>query len=159
MYKEGASWKPTVTDQGIYGFFGEFRWLSNFHMSTVLHEGIYYPSVEHAYQAAKTEDIEVRMLFLQLPKPNQAKRFGQALELRKDWEQIKARVMYECLLSKFQPGTNEGYLLEATVFMYLEETNYWGDQYWGVDSGKGLNMLGKLLMCVRDEEDPGLLIL
>ena len=35
----------------------------------------------------------------------------------------------------------------------LIEANTWHDTYWGVDkwSGKGHNMLGKLLMKLRDE--------
>lgn len=41
--------------------------------------------------------------------------------------------------------------LLATGTRYLEETNTWGDTYWGVCEGKGLNMLGKTLMQVRDE--------
>jgi len=43
----------------------------------------------------------------------------------------------------------------------LEETNTWGDKYWGVCNGEGENQLGKLLMKIREnimnppEEDEG----
>lgn len=34
---------------------------------------------------------------------------------------------------------------------YLEEGNSWNDIYWGVCKGRGKNMLGKILMKVREE--------
>ena len=40
--------------------------------------------------------------------------------------------------------------LLATEDAYLEETNHWGDTYWGVCKGVGENMLGKILMMARD---------
>ena len=42
-------------------------------------------------------------------------------------------------------------MLLATGEEYLVEGNTWGDKYWGVCGGIGLNHLGKLLMQVRDE--------
>ena len=37
--------------------------------------------------------------------------------------------------------------------MHLEEGNWWGDIFWGVDkkTGAGENNLGKILMKVREE--------
>ena len=40
----------------IRQFKGEFRFLSNFYPSPVKFRGILYPSVEHAYQSAKSAD-------------------------------------------------------------------------------------------------------
>jgi ribA/ribD-fused uncharacterized protein len=149
MRRVNNSWQPTVTDQGIYGFFGEYRWLSNFHLSPVLYEGILYPSVEHAYQAAKTLDLEVRELFLQLS-VGQAKRFGQEIELRPDWDdKLRLHVMYDCLRVKFTSDLELQSKLLATGDLYLEETNYWGDVFYGVKDGVGKNYLGKLLMAIR----------
>jgi predicted NAD-dependent protein-ADP-ribosyltransferase YbiA (DUF1768 family) len=35
--------------------------------------------------------------------------------------------------------------------MYLEETNHWGDVFWGVDKDKGgKNNLGIILMHIRN---------
>ena len=31
-----------------------------------------------------------------------------------------------------------------------EETNHWNDTYWGVCNGVGQNMLGRMLMFIRD---------
>ena len=41
--------------------------------------------------------------------------------------------------------------LLATQNLYLEETNTWGDTFWGVCNGKGYNMLGHLTMAIRDD--------
>ena len=41
--------------------------------------------------------------------------------------------------------------LLSTGDRYLVEGNSWGDVYWGVCGGKGINMLGKLLMQIREE--------
>ena len=41
-------------------------------------------------------------------------------------------------------------LLLATGDRYIEETNTWGDTFWGVCNGKGENNLGKIIMKIRD---------
>ena len=41
----------------ITEFQNQHRFLSNFWRAEVVHEGIAYPSAEHAYQAAKTLDV------------------------------------------------------------------------------------------------------
>lgn len=149
MRRENNKWLPTVTDEGIYGFFGEYRWLSNFHICPVYYEDMLFISSEHAYQAAKTTDLDIRSLFQQLPTPRQAKQFGSAIEIRKDWNEIRVEVMRQCLLSKFKSPTEKWKLL-STNSMYLEETNYWHDTFWGVCDGVGENTLGQLLMEIRD---------
>lgn len=44
----------------IRGFFGPWRFLSNFHYHSVEFDGQFYPTNEHAYQAAKFNDLEYR---------------------------------------------------------------------------------------------------
>jgi len=46
-----------VDSSGIYGFFGPYRFLSNFEIGTVKPtDGFYeYPTVEHAYQRVRAE--------------------------------------------------------------------------------------------------------
>jgi hypothetical protein len=80
-----------------------------------------------------------------------AKAEGRRCTLRSDWEQVKIGVMTGVLLAKFSqnPLLREG--LRSTGTKRLEETNYWNDTFWGVCKGKGDNMLGKLLMEVRDQ--------
>lgn len=135
---------------GIFGFFEGARFLSNFTPVNIRYEGIAYPSVEHAYQAAKTNDIEAKKHIAALATPGHAKRAGRDVELRPDWDEVKYDVMLELQRLKYKDPELRSRLLETDT-LYLEETNTWGDTYWGVCRGVGQNNLGKILMKVREE--------
>jgi ribA/ribD-fused uncharacterized protein len=139
-----------MTHSSITGFFGEYRFLSNFHIVSITWEGITFPSTEHAYQAAKSLDVQERERIASLATPKEARKAGKLVELRPDWDQVKLQVMKEICLLKYQHPDLKDSLL-ATGDSYLEETNWWGDRYWGVCKGTGQNHLGKLLMEIRDE--------
>lgn len=133
----------------IKGFVGEFEFLSNFAKSPISWNDMTYPTVEHAFQASKTKDIEEKRKICALPTPGKAKRAGRQVHLRPDWETIKIDTMTELVRRKFAIPEFHQKLLE-TGDAYLEETNDWGDKFWGVD-GVGENHLGKILMDIRDE--------
>lgn len=133
----------------ILGFFGEYRFLSNFWPSLIEFEGLNYPTVENAYQAAKTTEEKERMRFVNVSAAA-AKSLGQKVKLRPDWESFKIPVMNQCLKAKFAlPDLKK--LLLSTGDAYLEETNTWKDRYWGVCDGEGQNWLGRLIMSIRDD--------
>lgn len=134
----------------IDSFENEFAFLSNFYPCHINYEGIDYPSVEHAFQAAKTLDIEHRIAISEAPTPGKAKRMGRALNLRADWEQIKNSVMEELVRRKFQ-DRSLAIQLWSTGEKELIEGNWWNDTYWGVCNGIGSNHLGKILMKIRAE--------
>lgn len=132
------------------------RFLSNFWPVKVEYEGITYPSTEHAYQAAKTLDFVTREEIRNLSTPAETKKFvrKKSFPKRPDWEEWekigKINVMYELLWKKFQhPELRQMLLL--TGDKVLEEGNTWGDTFWGICKGEGKNMLGILLMNVRDK--------
>lgn len=55
------------------------------------------------------------------------------------------------LFDKFYRNPNLRQQLIKTDNKFLEETNHWGDQFWGVDIKKGgQNNLGKILMKIRE---------
>jgi N-glycosidase YbiA len=135
----------------ISGFIGEYRFLSNFYGSPIEFEGIQFRTVEHAFQAAKTNRVGERFRITTLPTPAQAKKVGRTLHLRSDWEVVKQDVMLGLLRHKFKRGTLLAEKLVATGDEELVEDNHWGDTYWGVCSGRGENHLGRLLMQVREE--------
>jgi N-glycosidase YbiA len=139
----------------IKGFFGENRFLSNFWFSKVWYEGLEYPSVEHAYQAAKSLNQGERATIASLRKPGDAKRAGNGIKLRPDWEQVKVDIMTYLVKEKFKTNSSLRKQLLATGDQYLEETNTWNDTFWGVCNGKGQNWLGKILMSVRKELQQG----
>jgi ribA/ribD-fused uncharacterized protein len=134
----------------IQRFSGPYRFLSNFYpVQIVGRDGWFFSSVEHAYQAEKTLDMEYFHKIRIANTARQAKALGKKVPLRPDWEEEKLRVMYGFLLQKFQFPYLRNQLL-ATDTQTLVEGNDWGDRYWGVD-GVGLNHLGKLLMQIREE--------
>lgn len=134
----------------IKGFFEEYRWLSNFYEAEVEWDGRQYPSTEAAYQSAKTLDNNKRDEFTEMT-PRQSKRAGRKLGLRHDWDEVKDQVMYEVCKSKFTLHRHLRSSLLNTDEAFLEETNHWGDVYWGVCEGEGQNKLGKTLMKIREE--------
>lgn len=131
----------------VEGFFGEYRWLSNFYPARVVIEGWEFPSSEHAYQAAKSLDPNDWQV-IQTLNAGQAKRYGRKLNVRPDWEDIKLDVMQMILAAKFQDPRLRAKLIE-TDQMELVEVNNWNDRFWGVSYGTGHNHLGKLLMELR----------
>lgn len=133
----------------VKGFFDEYRWLSNFHEAEVYFDGVLYPSSENAYQAAKTDDAEVRMRFLDLS-PAKAKQLGKEVKIIPGWDRVKFDVMSSIVFDKFYRHQDLRKLLLKTGHRYLEETNHWNDTYWGVCAGKGHNNLGKVLMGIRE---------
>jgi ribA/ribD-fused uncharacterized protein len=138
-------------DDVIGPFEGKYRFLSNFYSAEIEFEGLVFPSVENAYQAAKTTDLDKREDFLYISAV-EAKKLGMRLKLREDWDLIKKDIMYRLLVEKFKNPESRKMLL-ATGDKKLIEKNWWHDLYWGCDeiSGEGQNWLGFLLMKIRSE--------
>lgn len=130
-------------------FRGKFRFLSNFTSDPVIFDGETYPTVEHAYQAAKTLDIKEREYIKSLSLPGEAKKAGRRVTMREDWDDIKVNVMFDLIKQKFLDLKLKNKLLEIDGL--IVEGNYWNDTFWGVCNGKGENILGKILMNLRDE--------
>ena len=128
-----------------------YDFLSNFHAAAVRLDGVEYPTVEHAYQAAKTLDDAERAHVRSAPTPAEAKQRGGEVTLRPGWNDIKVDVMRDLLQQKFAGGILRDRLL-ATAPRVLIEGNTWGDRFWGVYHGEGQNRLGRLLMEVRDAD-------
>lgn len=135
-------------EKQVLGFFGEYRYLSNFHQCPVYFEGVMYPSTENAFMAAKTLDLNERVQF-QCIDPKEAKALGRQIQLRSDWEEVKYDVMATVVFDKFYRNKSIRQKLINTGDAYLEETNHWNDRIWGVCEGEGSNHLGKILMNVR----------
>lgn len=144
-------------ENNIKGFFGEYRWLSNFHVCPVMWNEFMFESSEAAYQAAKSLNPEVWAEFTKI-EPKDAKSAGRKIEIREDWDEVKLKFMYDINLDKYWRNPELGEKLLATGDKYLEETNWWNDTFWGVCKGKGENHLGKTLMLIRKKlrEDPWL---
>jgi N-glycosidase YbiA len=132
-------------------FTGDHDFLSNFHPSPVEVDGILYPTVEHAFQAAKTLTLEEKQAVAAATTPDSAKRKGRKVRLRPDWEQVKVGIMEDLVRLKFTAHPHLRAKPLATGDAELIEGNNWNDRFWGVCRGKGQNQLGLILMGIREE--------
>jgi len=142
----------------ITSFQGQYRFLSNFWTcpEPILYNGIYFPTVENAYQAAKCKNRQDMLQFVGIS-PGQSKRLGRKVELKTGFDFLKQAIMFELLMEKFKQKELL-YLLKATGDQPLYEGNVWGDVYWGIDYKdlpiiNGENILGKMLMYIRGLHD------
>lgn len=134
-------------------FRGQKFFLSNFFPVEVEWDGKRYPSVEHAFQAAKTLDPVWRERIRQASTPQEARRLGRKAPLRPDWEQVKVGIMKELLRQKFSYAHLRQKLYQVPD-EELVEINTWHDTFWGVCvcpkcKGQGKNVLGQLLKEVK----------
>jgi N-glycosidase YbiA len=147
----------TILLEPIDHFWGRYRWLSNFYPAYVVYEDIDFPTVEHAYQAAKTPDEAERLKIRDYEKPGRAKRAGREIMQRPGWdhpkwEAAKFGIMEALLRQKFRKNSNFANWLLDTGNRPLIEGNNHDDKIWGVVAdGTGENHLGKLLMKIRSE--------
>jgi len=149
-----------MKEKPISRFRGEYRFLSNFYNARFKYEGIRYPTSEHAYQERKTLDEERRKEIREAPTAFMSAKIGRREDtvLRPDWDAIKGDVMLPIVRAKFQQNPDLVKKLIDTGDTYLIEGNYWHDNFFGIctckecnEKGQGLNMLGRILMKVRDE--------
>jgi ribA/ribD-fused uncharacterized protein len=145
-----------VPESSINFFKDNYEKFSNFYPVVIFYEGRNYPSVEHAYVAAKTKDEFFRKTISELPAKDagKAKKLGRKVKLRANWDLMKYNLMKRFLMQKFSYDEFRSLLL-STGNCYIEEGNYWHDNYWGncyckkCEDKEGKNKLGKLLMKVR----------
>ena len=176
-----VSRKDLEAKDAIFSFEGSHRFLSNFGDGAVMMYGISFPTVEHAFAAAKLDPngnvfsrsevlTEMRRI-ARLPSPGAAKKAGRRRTwdgtqpgekrrgetrpfLRPDWEDVKLRLITELVRRKFSDPLLAQKLL-ATGDVPLFEGNTWGDRIWGVVEKNGVfegrNLLGEILMLIRSE--------
>lgn len=137
-------------------FSGEYSFLSNFYPVKIYYEGLEFSSTEHAYQAAKTTNVNLRYPFSfdsthPVMSASQAKKAGQNLFIRSDWEIVKIPIMEKLVEQKFMENPQLGEILKETFPNELIEENNWGDRFWGKVNGNGKNWLGIILMNTRQK--------
>ena len=136
-----------MAERAITAFRGKYWFLSNFYAAS---GSGHHRTVEHRFQSIKAADEREAAWVRSAPNPVEAKRRGGLVRMRPDWDEIRVGVMETCLRDKFATNPLQRMLL-ATGDAHLEEGNTWGDRFWGTVNGVGENMLGKLLMKIRDE--------
>jgi ribA/ribD-fused uncharacterized protein len=140
----------------IERFAGDYDFLSNFYPSVITLDDLNFNTVEHAFQAAKTDDLDERRSIQLAPSPARAKQLGRKVTLRSDWENVKYSIMETLVRQKFTRYSELGEMLLGTGSAELIEGNSWNDRTWGMTKNKqgefiGKNWLGIILMKVREE--------
>ena len=133
-------------------FRNEYWFLSNMYPCSIWYEGALdgkyiFRSVETIFQMMKCDDDNEKKGF-ELLNGFEAKKRGRRVKLRDDWNEIKLDVMRDILEVKFSIPDLRNKLIRVND--EIVEDNNWGDRYWGRCNGIGKNMLGKLLMEIRD---------
>ncbi len=129
---------------------------SNFSPHGIEMQGVYWPTVEHYYQAQKfvgSPDATVIPIIHAAKTPEEAAALGRChtRQVRSDWEQVKIEIMREAVLKKFLTHTEIRKILLDTGDRLIVE-NSPTDYFWGCGAdGSGLNHLGKILMSVREQ--------
>jgi ribA/ribD-fused uncharacterized protein len=130
----------------------EYFELSNFSPHGFQLDGVYWPTVEHYFQAQKfPAQPAYQEQIRRARSPKEAKALGRSrkVALRPDWEEVRDDVMRRALRSKFLAHPELAALLLETGERALVE-NSPSDYYWGCGrTGTGQNRLGSLLMELR----------
>ena len=143
----------------------DFGFLSHFHPSPMIIDGVDWPTVEHFYQAQKSLDRRYYLAIRSCATPGHAKRRAATPSVggrdrgswfveknqtpRPDWEEVKADVMRRADREKYLQNPELASRLLATRDAEIIEDAP-NDAYWGTGSdGRGQNLAGRILMDVR----------
>lgn len=115
-------------------------------------KGELWSSVANYYQAQKFEPGSSIVKKIKVANPSMAQSYGRhkSYVVRKDWTEIKEKVMLRATRAKFAQHEELKKQLLETGDANLKACLFY-DLYWAGDGKRGQNKLGKILMRVRDE--------
>ncbi len=126
--------------------------LSNFAPPGFEADGVFWPTVEHYFQAQKFNSREARTRIRRAQTPKEARALGQsrAFPIRADWDEVRESIMLHALRLKFRQPVPRAVLLSTGDRPLVESSPF--DYFWAAgQDGTGQNRLGHLLMQVRAE--------
>lgn len=130
---------------------------SNLYRREIQFEGERYPTSEHAYQAGKPRKPEVKAWLMAAPSPALLAMAAHGLyywDVTPGWSLMKFDRMRRVLRAKFTQHEDLRELLLSTRVSRLVESPSIDNpvnRLWGEVNGVGRNMLGVMLMELRDE--------
>ena len=138
---------------------GEWGLFSNMHYGALFVNETLIPSVEALYQSCKYPlypNIQKEILSQDNAMKAKSIRRQYIRYQRQDWEDVKFHIMRWCLMVKLiQEGDHLAPLLLKTkglpIVEYSKKDAIWGAMPYGNDKLKGKNILGRLLMDIRDK--------
>lgn len=137
----------------------EWGLFSNMHYGALFVNETLIPSVEALYQSCKYPLYpNIQKEILSQDNAMKAKKISRQYirYQRQDWEDVKFQIMRWCLMVKLiQEWDNLAPLLLKTkglpIVEYSKKDALWGAMPYGNDKLKGKNILGRLLMDIRDK--------
>jgi ribA/ribD-fused uncharacterized protein len=126
---------------------------SNYSTHIINIDGIgIFPNAEAAFQTYKNlDDKEYIQKQLECKSVIMSKYLGSKIKIREDWEEKKVEIMEKILELKFEQHDDIRENLITTglrpIVEHTKDDDFWGD---GGD-GSGKNMLGKILMKIRNK--------
>lgn len=148
-------WLAEKVDEFIGFYNREFFCLDNFSSFGFIYNGIYYQTVEHAYQSLKFKDVapEIEKKIIECFSAYDAQRIAHEHIERQSasWDEDKVMIMEQLLRAKLaQHSYVKKKLLETADYLICEDSPK--DNFWGIGKDrKGQNHLGKLWMKLRSE--------
>ena len=141
------------TEKQIFFYEHEYYVFSNFSSFQLEWKGILWMTSEHAYHSEKFEDNELIEQLKNTRSAHDAMKLAYTNKdkYRKDWDDIKLKVMKDILRAKIEqhPYVKKK-LLQSGDKELIEDS--WRDSYWGWGPNKdGQNNLGKIWMELRGE--------
>lgn len=130
---------------------------SNLHRRPIIFEGEKFATSEHAYQAGKARKPAVRKWLMDAPSPALLAMAAHGLyywDVAPGWSSTKFNRMRAVLLAKFTQHQDFRDLLLSTGDARLVESATVDNEVnrlWGEVGGVGKNMLGVMLMELRDK--------
>jgi hypothetical protein len=141
------------TEKQIFFYEHEYYVFSNFSSFQLEWKGILWMTSEHAYHSEKFEDNELIEQLKNTRSAHDAMKLAYTNKdkYRKDWDDIKLKVMKDILRAKIEQHSYvKKKLLQSGDKELIEDS--WRDSYWGWGPNKdGQNNLGKIWMELRGE--------
>lgn len=141
---------PSVSSKSVIRFWsisGQWGLLSNYANTPFQLDGKYWPTVEHYYQAQKTDDQLIQDAIRKCDSPIEAVQIGKwKIRAQPGWDNMRLGVMRRALRAKFAQNKKA----RATLLSTGKAVLYENDSIASFWSGKGENNLGKLLMELRE---------
>ena len=160
-YSEYYKWESYPADEcvRIHKIAEEWGVFSNFAHTDLVVDGVRFNSAERLFQCLKFKDAEALKAVYNAPNPKfAAKKYEKACR-REDWGEIIVDAMKYCLMVKYEQSEEFRTKLERSKDKYIVEDqssfpkktpDTWGVKSDGKGNFEGPNLLGRLLMELRD---------
>lgn len=155
-----------VTDNFVF-FWGKQDIYSNFYFAPFKHQDKLFKWSEQAVMYRKAKHfgaMNIAGKILMATSPDQCKKLGRSRDIpfvQEEWEKVREQIYKEVLVDKFSNPHMKHKLLSTGEKTLVEASPF--DEIWGIKLAhdhpdaenpkkwRGLNLLGKVLMEVREE--------